>query len=267
MAPASAVRGAGGACRVVTPSGPPAACQICAKGPPTVPCQYCSMFACKWRAPDGVCMSCMLTLIVDANNEDMEPDGLREPKCGEPVAHIIPRLLHERAHGQAIDEAARPAVLLEMHPIPHPREDDGCGLAEAGRNLDQPRLAGRIFRQPTLIIVGLIAAGGGGEVLFEGHHACWFGVSPLSFSNGVGHPQGYRFAFRENTKICSRPVSARPRLAKSQSRRRRSSSRKTRMVRPLKSRKGWTVRKRPSANASNSSSRSDFPDAAAGQRA
>lgn len=71
-----------------------------------------------------------------------------------------------------------------------------------------------IIRQPTLIVVGLIAAGGGGEELFEGHRACRFLDLPLSFSNGVGHPQGYRFVFRENTKICLRPVAARPRLAK-----------------------------------------------------
>ena len=57
------------------------------------------------------------------------------------------------------------------------------------------------------------ATGGGGEGLFEGHHACWFGVSLLSFSNGVGHPRGYRFVFCENTKIyhgLSRPGLASP---------------------------------------------------------
>ena len=75
VAPASAVRGAGGACRVVTPSDLPALCQICAKDPPTVPCQYCSIFACKWCAPDSVRVSCMLTLMRDANVEEQHPDG------------------------------------------------------------------------------------------------------------------------------------------------------------------------------------------------
>jgi len=32
-------------------------------------------------------------------------------------------------------------------------------------------------------------------------HACWFLYSPLSFSKGVGHPQGYLFFFRVDTEI------------------------------------------------------------------
>ena len=32
-------------------------------------------------------------------------------------------------------------------------------------------------------------------------HACCFLVSPLSFSKGVGHPQGYLFVLRVNTQI------------------------------------------------------------------
>ncbi len=116
----------------------------------------------------------------------------------EPLFRFPCGLLHERPHRQAIDETAWPILTFQNHPIPQPREDDGGSFAEAGRNLDQPGLAGRLFRQAALVIVGLIAAGGGGEELFEGHHSCRLLVSPLSFSNGVGHPQGYRIPFCAN---------------------------------------------------------------------
>jgi len=82
-------------------------------------------------------------------------------------------------------------------------KDDGGGLAEAGWDFDQPGLAARLLRQTALVIVGLVAAGGGGEEMFEGHHDCRFLGSPLSFSNEVGHPQGYAFVFDANMKFSS----------------------------------------------------------------
>ena len=61
-----------------------------------------------------------------------------------------------------------------------------------------------------------------------------------------------RSAASSAVKYSARPASVcGASSTRGRSRRRRSSSRKTRMVRPLKSRKGWTVRKRPSGNAAN----------------
>ena len=60
---------------------------------------------------------------------------------GDPLFHCPCGLLHERPHGQAIDEAARPGVagggIGLGDAVPQPREDDGSSFAEAGRDVDQ----------------------------------------------------------------------------------------------------------------------------------
>lgn len=40
-----------------------------------------------------------------------------------------------------------------------PREDDGGGFSEAGGDVDEAGLAGGIFGQPTLVVVGSVAGG------------------------------------------------------------------------------------------------------------
>ena len=80
---------------------------------------------------------------------------------------------------------------------------EGGSLAEAVWDFDQPGPAFGFKRESALKIEGLLAAGGGGEEMFEGHRACRVLVSPLSFSNGVGHPQGYAFVFDANMKFSS----------------------------------------------------------------
>jgi hypothetical protein len=46
-----------------------------------------------------------------AAHEDVDANLFAEPQIPQPVTHIIPRLLYERSHRQAIDEAARPVLV------------------------------------------------------------------------------------------------------------------------------------------------------------
>ena len=43
------------------------------------------------------------------------------------------------------------------------------------------------------------------EEFFEGHRACRFPASPLSYPNRLGHPQGYCLCFCSDTKIRCAP--------------------------------------------------------------
>ena len=73
------------------------------------------------------------------------------PRFVSHCLHIIPGLLDERAHRQAVHEAARQGGLVRhVHrglvegredAVPQPREDDGGGFAEAGGDFDQSRMA------------------------------------------------------------------------------------------------------------------------------
>ena len=72
--------------------------------------------------------------------------GVFSDKMSEPLLYFLVRLLHECPHRQAIDEAAGPrgvesrGLRVEsrlQYSIPQPREDDGCGLAEAGGDVDE----------------------------------------------------------------------------------------------------------------------------------
>jgi len=88
-------------------------------------------------------------------------------------------------------------------------KDGGGGLAPTAGDFGPTGTAFGIERPSPLIVEGFDpagmrgVAGRGGEELFEGHHACRVLVSPLSFSNGVGHPQGYAFVFDANMKFSS----------------------------------------------------------------
>jgi hypothetical protein len=89
----------------------------------------------------------------------------------EPLLYFLVRLLHECPHRQAIDEAAGPrgvesrGLRVEsrlQYSIPQPREDDGCGLAEAGGDVDEAGFT-RAFGEATLVIVGFRLVGGTSE--------------------------------------------------------------------------------------------------------
>ena len=88
-------------------------------------------------------------------------------------------------------------------------KDGGGGLAPTAGDFGATGTAFGIERPSPLIVEGFEPAGMRGvegrcgEELFEGHHACRCLGSPLSFSNGVGHPQGYAFVFGANMKFFS----------------------------------------------------------------
>jgi hypothetical protein len=98
--------------------------------------------------------------------------------------------------------------------IPQPGENNGGGFAQARRDGDEARLAGERLRgmqgpasfqrwvsgQPSLVVVGRVA-GGGGEELLEGHCVCRVLDSPIIFSKGVGHLLGYPIFFLREYEI------------------------------------------------------------------
>lgn len=81
-----------------------------------------------------------------------------------PLYDYSMRLLNECAHRQTVDEAAWPgAAVLNIgvrHAVPEPGRDDGSGFAQAGRNVDQQRLARAIlFQDRRLVGISFLAAG------------------------------------------------------------------------------------------------------------
>src|SRR6266568_1828737 len=81
----------------------------------------------------------------------------------QPLFDFPLRLLHERPHWQTIDETARPLRILKSNTVPKPREHDGGGFAETGRNIDELRMASRariVPCQTGLVVIGRVARGG-----------------------------------------------------------------------------------------------------------
>ncbi|HNT16233.1 MAG TPA: hypothetical protein PKO21_15455 [Verrucomicrobiota bacterium] len=103
---------------------------------------------------------------------------------GEPFFDFRIRLLHERPHGQAINESARPGFTLEVEAIPQPRQYHGSGFTETSGDIDELRLAGRAILQslrfasislraagqPTLVTVGSVGMVRGLMKKFSVHH-------------------------------------------------------------------------------------------------
>ena len=107
------------------------------------------------------------------------------PGCGEgsepaqPGGRVVGRLIGERAHREAVHQAARYG-LRRSGPLPQPREDHGCGLAEPGGGNECVRPVA--LRQRLLVGERLGSSlEGAREEFGEGHE------SALSFSSAPGN--------------------------------------------------------------------------------
>lgn len=92
----------------------------------------------------------------------------------EPLLRLALGLLDQRAHRQAINEAAGPVVAFVVHAVPEPGEDDGGGFAQAGRDRDELRFTfatGIPTGETTLVVVGTRVTGGCLEKRAEGRDA------------------------------------------------------------------------------------------------
>jgi hypothetical protein len=111
-----------------------------------------------------------LRLSLIAHSASVRLENLCSDEFIDPFPGLYPGLLHQSTHRQAINEAARPFLRLEMYSVPQPCEHDGGSFAQAGGDIDELRLAscanylssvGLVAAsKATLIVVGRVARGG-----------------------------------------------------------------------------------------------------------
>jgi hypothetical protein len=92
-----------------------------------------------------------------------------KPRALHPTSDLALRLLDERTHRKAENQAARPSVILPAHAIPEPCDRYPGGLAEPGRDPDEPVSEHRIRRKPRLPSVAVVLSHPAKELIKRTH--------------------------------------------------------------------------------------------------